>query len=601
MDEIDLRVDESCEVNVACEIYENYKISMGSESFYKLMGDNTLYGLNKLIYEDDRSKFESLVKEAQIGNKIVVRLLVRNNKYRWVVMRLVAANAGFEHTTYKLMISDIIDENEKYLDQDFEIRKYKLYMDLSDEKLFKYDFESHIFTIYYYAYGRVEVLEKSKLEIFENNVISNAYLAPDEEENFHKLISDIRSGLDSFSSTITNSVLSKGEWCETQVFRGRTMYEAGEKKLVIGTIISRNSVQKNEKLLFNEEVDMDAFTGILNKKAATEDIKAEIFKAKQEGNMKPKYLMIIDIDNFKSVNDSYGHHFGDEVILALATELKRSIGNKGITGRIGGDEFICLLNDYESIEEVRNFLKTFRKKLKSAFAKEKPNYEFSVSIGVSEFPKDANSYDSLFKIADSCLYIAKEKGKDRYIIYVKEIHGDLIDDNTKNSKTYLTGDFMKSFDKAAMMVDMLKKLDNSGLDDLRLVIEEFLDRMNIHGMLICNERNKKNIRAFGHYPKDDFKLETLFDEDYLKIFDEYGCNSINNINSLALDYPTVYKTMKDMNICSSYQILMGEKGRRYLICFDIFGEYKRKWNKSDEICIYTFMNIIHFMFNLDDI
>lgn len=97
----------------------------------------------------------------------------------------------------------------------------------------------------------------------------------------------------------------------------------------------------------------------------------------------------------------------------------------------------------------------------------------------------------LFKIADSCLYIAKEKGKDRYIIYVKEIHGDLIDDNTKNSKTYLTGDFMKSFDKAAMMVDMLKKLDNSGLDDLRLVIEEFLDRMNIHGMLICNERNKK--------------------------------------------------------------------------------------------------------------
>lgn len=135
MDEIDLRVDESCEVNVACEIYENYKISMGSESFYKLMGDNTLYGLNKLIYEDDRSKFESLVKEAQIGNKIVVRLLVRNNKYRWVVMRLVAANAGFEHTTYKLMISDIIDENEKYLDQDFEIRKYKLYMDLSDEKL----------------------------------------------------------------------------------------------------------------------------------------------------------------------------------------------------------------------------------------------------------------------------------------------------------------------------------------------------------------------------------------------------------------------------------------------------------------------------------
>ncbi len=65
--------------------------------------------------------------------------------------------------------------------------------------------------------------------------------------------------------------------------------------------------------------------------------------------------MIIDIDNFKSVNDTYGHRFGDEVIADLASELRRTVGERGIIGRIGGDEFMCLLTDYNSIEEVRVF------------------------------------------------------------------------------------------------------------------------------------------------------------------------------------------------------------------------------------------------------
>ena len=154
-------------------------------------------------------------------------------------------------------------------------------------------------------------------------------------------------------------------------------------------------------------------------------ITEEINKAVADNKNRPMYLMILDIDNFKSVNDSYGHYFGDEVIKSFADSLRISVGGRGLAGRIGGDEFMVLLKDV-SVEEVRIMLKSMRKGLKMLLAQKQPEYLFSTSIGISQFSKDGTDFETLFKIADAALYIAKEKGKDRYIIYDYDKHGNIL-------------------------------------------------------------------------------------------------------------------------------------------------------------------------------
>lgn len=119
----------------------------------------------------------------------------------------------------------------------------------------------------------------------------------------------------------------------------------------------------------------------------TDEATAAINLANVAGCDHSMYLMVWDIDDFKQVNDTYGHYFGDEVIKHLATELNRAVANRGLVGRIGGDEFLVLLKEANGEDTLRSLLKAVRKKLKVDLAQEKPDYEFSASIGISQYGK----------------------------------------------------------------------------------------------------------------------------------------------------------------------------------------------------------------------
>ena len=106
----------------------------------------------------------------------------------------------------------------------------------------------------------------------------------------------------------------------------------------------------------------------------TDEATAAINLANVAGCDHSMYLMVWDIDDFKQVNDTYGHYFGDEVIKHLATELNRAVANRGLVGRIGGDEFLVLLKEANGEDTLRSLLKAVRKKLKVDLAQEKPDY-----------------------------------------------------------------------------------------------------------------------------------------------------------------------------------------------------------------------------------
>ena len=167
----------------------------------------------------------------------------------------------------------------------------------------------------------------------------------------------------------------------------------------------------------------DSLTGLVEKADIIRIAKERIDDRMLAGTT----LAIVDIDYFKSINDTYGHQFGDEVIKKIADIVSTEVGNDGISGRFGGDEFLIVFYNIQNEDELRATLKSIKNMVSATFPNSgiDDNTPLSVSIGAATFPKDADSYEDIFLLADYCLYMAKDKGRNRYIIYTLEKHGTL--------------------------------------------------------------------------------------------------------------------------------------------------------------------------------
>lgn len=174
-----------------------------------------------------------------------------------------------------------------------------------------------------------------------------------------------------------------------------------------------------QKKLANEvvektiEAQTDGLTGMLNKVTAENDI-AEILP-KEDG-----MLLMIDMDNFKQVNDIYGHDMGDRVLVKFAELLKAGLKEDDLSGRIGGDEFIAFCKGVKSEEIIREMTGLLNDKF-LAFAKEimGPDMEIplGISIGAVRVPEHGRDYEDVRKKADDALYATKRSGKHSVSFY----------------------------------------------------------------------------------------------------------------------------------------------------------------------------------------
>ncbi len=127
-------------------------------------------------------------------------------------------------------------------------------------------------------------------------------------------------------------------------------------------------------------------------------------------------LLYIDMDRFKTINDTKGHAFGDQVLIEAALRLKQSIRNSDTIARIGGDEFIVLLEKTSNKNDVSAMTKKLKNSLNRVFVVNGEEYKVSCSIGAALFPDDGSTTDDLLAAADKAMYKAKHKEQDSYDI-----------------------------------------------------------------------------------------------------------------------------------------------------------------------------------------
>ena len=186
----------------------------------------------------------------------------------------------------------------------------------------------------------------------------------------------------------------------------------------IELIESKHDIKKLNKQL-THSVMHDFLTGLPNRQNLYNKMELLIAESKR---YKHRFaLLFIDLDNFKNINDSLGHHIGDELLKRVTQRVQSSLRESDILARLGGDEFIILLNDVKSEEEV---LKVISKELE-LFRKEwhidSHKLLISSSIGVAMFPSDGDTIEDLMKNADIAMYRAKELGRDNFSFFTKEL------------------------------------------------------------------------------------------------------------------------------------------------------------------------------------
>ena len=161
--------------------------------------------------------------------------------------------------------------------------------------------------------------------------------------------------------------------------------------------------------LFNQ-VERDTMTGLFNKGTMEKEV-ANYLLSKTDDSLDA--ILMIDTDNFKSVNDTFGHAYGDDIIKFVATQIDTNFRSSDYKGRMGGDEFMVFMKG-TSRASVENRARMLNDKIRRDCISNGQKVHISCSIGIAFAPNNAKTYEDLFKAADAALYEAKESGKDCY-------------------------------------------------------------------------------------------------------------------------------------------------------------------------------------------
>ena len=171
--------------------------------------------------------------------------------------------------------------------------------------------------------------------------------------------------------------------------------------------------EKREALALKYRAEHDYLTGLYNKETITQLIKDMLEKSEE---CDEHALMVIDIDHFKNINDSFGHMFGDRVIAEIGGAILSVFSSEDIIGRIGGDEFCAFMVHTGDNELIKKKAKELCDSIRREYKIGSDSSSISASIGVALFPVNGTDFEQLFKNADKLLYVAKSKGRDQYAI-----------------------------------------------------------------------------------------------------------------------------------------------------------------------------------------
>lgn len=341
--------------------------------------------------------------------------------------------------------------------------------------------------------------------------------------------------------------------------------------------------EKEREQRLAQQAMRDALTGLYNRAAGKELINDYLYAKNPYASCG---LMLIDIDYFKSVNDIYGHPFGDTVLIALSRMLERMFRAKDILVRVGGDEFVVFLKDISHASLLKKAMQLIHSVRDIPF--EQHPYSMTLSVGVCFLPENAPGYtfDQLFENADWALYRAKEEGKNRYAfcdtLHRFELAPSLAEEPHPHiDARYLHGDIIST---AFEIFDKLNGFDAA----LSLLLEVIGIRFQLDRITIMRIDIKERCASRLHQWKKEGVSSALdapayfTKEDFLSHFhsyDEYG-TTVLQADELFMFSPETAQHLVQAGAKTSVYSAMYCEGQYTGAIVYVTCEDKRFWSKQ---------------------
>ncbi len=331
-----------------------------------------------------------------------------NGKRYWMHVTLSKGVHGGKETVSAVFV----DVSELKATEDKlrkEKERYRIVTELSDEVLFEYDFKKDVLTLserFTELYGLDYVIDSFRKDM---SVHMRNIHPEDRKGTIEQLLRTRRVGANDIQFRLKD-LNNEYQWC--RVLYRAICDETGGPFMAVGKIANISLFKKEIEQLAHES-KTDSMTGAYNKMATKEMVDSYIEKHKDGAHM----MLLIDVDDFKKVNDTYGHQCGDEVLIHVIENLRNTYVSGEVIGRVGGDEFVVFIGEVKDKVQLLEKAQELKELLHQPYQHGEQTVPVSASVGVAMYPEGGSCYEELLYNADNALYEVKATKKGNFAIF----------------------------------------------------------------------------------------------------------------------------------------------------------------------------------------
>lgn len=512
--------------------------------------------LLKLVLPEDQEKLRrTCYQQLTRGNRIQTEFRCRSKAgaTEWVLMRAVVGQDENNDETLQCFLLNTTESRQHYEALYQKMQNYEIILSQTENVLFNWLWDTD--TIHF-----SETWEKyfgflPKKQHFREVLNSGTHFHPEDHVQVLDALTRLENGAE-LEVVDVRIVTSQGRYFWSRIRATAIRDHNGNIQKISGIMINVNAEKQSQRLL-EEMAERDALTKLLNKSACRKQAEEYLMRYSQNTQCA---LLMIDLDNFKAVNDRFGHLFGDSVLTAVAREIEKLFRAQDILGRVGGDEFLVMMRGVADRQLVIQRCQMLLRAMTNLLHNAKMELPVSCSIGIALSPDHGTSYAELFRKADQALYQAKALGKNGYRVYNQE-DGYPKEGGIKPA-TPIDSNQGPSMAESSLVRHAFQQLYSA--EDVEKTIHDILalvgEKMNVSRVYVFeNEEdglycsNTFEWCNHGFLPQKEFLQHLNYEiqlPGYRERFDEDGIFYCPDITQLPEE---TYRIAKEQDICSMLQ------------------------------------------------
>ena len=405
-------------------IDSNFVIVTANESLYRFMGVFTIYTIIDIIHQVDLDDFIDVANSLRPNSEksMVIRMKRFDNSYRWMltkVKRFISNSDSISTKEYiELHVSDILAVEKQKNSYSESLLKGNHIMAIEGNIYFSYDCLTSMISFFTYVDNKILQMSECPLSAWMKDLIDNNFVDTEATNELALLYDDFINCKNEFYYNLKSSYFSFDHQFENLVIKASTLFIKMKPSIIVGSIQNNDNCgmgYSRYTYLHSREYELFSFT----------DINNYVYENILINSQCQISLILMEIDNFDELKNTQGDNFVTELYSSIINTTKEIVGSRGVVGSSKYGTVYIAIKNITSDLSTRAFIESLRNQISWNHKINNQEYDITFSIGISRCPFNGTNHEILLKKSLRALDIAKEKGRNRFIIYLDNVYGDI--------------------------------------------------------------------------------------------------------------------------------------------------------------------------------